>query len=50
MVVNEHPFNPVVEELGVITFLTWKQKMLMSGSKVLGSMLFKNVYNLLHRL
>lgn len=37
MVVNEHPFNPVVEELGVIGFLTWKQKML-SGSEVSCSM------------
>lgn len=37
VVVNEHPFNPVVEELGVIGFLTWKQKML-SGSEVSCSM------------
>lgn len=26
VVINKHPFNPVVEELGVIAFLTWKQK------------------------
>lgn len=26
MVINEHPFNPVVEELGVIPFFTWKKK------------------------
>lgn len=26
VVINEHPFNTVVEELGVVAFLTWKQK------------------------
>lgn len=26
VVINKHPFNPVVEELGVVAFLTWKQK------------------------
>lgn len=25
MVINEHPFNLVVEELGIVAFLTWKQ-------------------------
>lgn len=34
MVVDEHPFNPVVKELGVIAFLTWKRKILMSGCKI----------------
>lgn len=34
VVVDEHPFNPVVKELGVIAFLTWKRKILMSGCKV----------------
>lgn len=25
VVINKHPFNSVVEELGVVTFFTWRQ-------------------------
>lgn len=31
MVIDEHPFNLVMEELGVISFLAWKQKMTASA-------------------
>lgn len=30
VVIDEHPFNLVVEELGVIAFLTWKQKVTLT--------------------
>lgn len=30
VVINEHPFNPVVEELGVVALLTWKQNMTLT--------------------
>lgn len=52
MVINEHPFNLVVEELGIIAFLTWKQKMILprfyikeNAAHVMGG-----GPNLLHRL
>lgn len=30
VVINENSFHPVVEELRVVAFLTWKQKMVMT--------------------
>lgn len=52
VVINEHPLNLVVEELGVVALLTWKQKIILTWFYIKRNVIhvMRGGHHLLHRL